>query len=156
MLWEMLCQLNAIDALRDSSFLNDALEIKLTIASLFSLNKSIGKLSGYMHHAPEFELCPEKASRVLSGVIPRERRRVINRTKVLRNALVHYDFRGLLGEDICQEATAEEILDLAAAKTVQMSAVDLLGWLRETRAEVSKNLERVVGLSFVKMASCNF
>lgn len=156
MLWEMLCQLNAIDALRDSSFLNDALEIKLTLASLFSLNKSIEKLSGYMHHAPEFELCPEKASRVLSGTIPREHRKVINRTKDLRNALVHYDFRGLLGEDICQEATAEEILDLATAKAVQMNAVDLLGWLRDTRAEVSKNLEKVVGLSSAKMASRNF
>lgn len=146
MLCEMLTQLNSITALRQKSFLSDIVEMKLTLAALIVLSKSISKLSGYIAVTPSFESDSKKALRALGGVIPRKHRKILGRLQGLRNALVHYDFPGLLGSEFCDKATAEEILEAATKKTVGMEAAELLEWLRLRRNDISQNLSELLEL----------
>lgn len=146
MLCEGLTQLNSIRALRESGFFSDLIEIKMTTAVLFAFEKSLSKLCGYLVKDPEFESNPSHVNSVLSKIISRKQRKIIERSKNLRNALIHYDFFKLLGEESCKGNDAETILNLATESTVKMTSLEFLAWLRNSSEEIAANIAGVVML----------
>lgn len=143
---EALTQLNSITALRESCYFTDLLEIKMALASITSLEKSLSKLSRCIMADPHPHPKSITLSKTISDIIPREQRKLIRRTKRLRNAFVHYDFTKLLGADRCKERSAEEVLDLATQLSVKMSAEELLAWLGELRSEITGNINDLICL----------
>lgn len=143
---EALTQLNSIAALRESFYFTDLLEMKMTLASIVSLEMSLSKLSSYSREDPLNGPDAADPAKTISGIIPRERRKAIHRAKDLRNAFIHYDFISLLGPDCCRELNAEEVLNLAAQSSVEMTADELLAWLRQSRDEIARSLNELISL----------
>lgn len=146
MLCEGLTQLNSIRALRESGFFSDLIEIKMTTAVLVALGRSLAKLCRYLAKHPEFESNPSRANSALTKIIPRKQRKTIEKSKDLRNALIHYDFSKLIGEKSCKHNDAETILNLATESTVKMTSREYLDWLRNSSEEIAANIASVVML----------
>ena len=146
MLCEGLTQLNSTQALRESGFFSNLIEIKMTTAVLVAFERSLTKLCRYMFKYPEFENNPLYANSILSKLISKDQQKLIRKAKDLRNALIHYDFIKLLGEGVCRDNDAETILSLAIASTVKMTSSNYLDWLRGARKEITTNIAEIVNL----------
>ena len=99
-----------------------------------------------MEKHPELESNPSRVNSVLSKIVPRKQRKIIERSKDLRNALIHYDFFKLLGEESCKDNDVETILNLATESTVKMTSREYLDWLRNSNEEIAAYIASVVML----------
>ena len=118
----------------------------MTTAILVAFEKSLTKLCKYMFKHPEFENHPSHTNNILSKIIPKESKKIIIKARLLRNALIHYDFTTLLGKETCGNHDAETILNLATVSTVKMTSSDYLNWLRDASKEIATNTANIVNL----------
>lgn len=143
MLYELLTQLNAIEALHVSGFFSDLLEMKFSTVTLVSLHRSIRKLTRYFIGGASNKGAARESLRPIMEIIPRREQKKIERLNGLRNALVHYDFTTLLGPEIC-DADAESILNLATQSAIRLTSTEYLEWLRCTRSSIVANIDSLL------------
>lgn len=143
MLSEILMQMNSIDALRKAGIFSDILYVKFGTSTLVAASKSISKLRDYLGKSPESFSCTTQGISALSNIIPRKTRKRIRKIVKLRNALVHYDFQGFIGQQSCHGKSPDEILNYGAEASGFESSESYLNWLNTT---ICCCEERIAGL----------
>jgi hypothetical protein len=142
LLSEILVQINSVIALRKANIFSDPLFLKFGTAVLITANQSISKLCAYIGKDPEAFGCTTEGVTNLSGLIPRETRTAIKHVKKLRNALIHYDFPGLIGQEACEGKLAGEILNQGIRAIGFKDDLEYLDWLSNTMKSCG---ERITG-----------
>lgn len=149
MLSEMLCQLDALMALRSFDFLSDVLFVKFATAVLLSSSRSVRGMADRVAADPGAHGFTRGGAACLSRLMPKDVRKSIEAASDLRDALVHYDFRALLGEEACRCCDAEELLDAATRKNVGLSSAEYLDWVdgavAKTAAAIGSFVELPLG-----------
>lgn len=147
LLSEILTQINSVIALYDARFIDEALKIKYATAVLYSANNSINKFTGWIMKDSLQNQHAIMVTDMLSQVVDRTTRKTIKQSKMLRNALVHYNFVGLLGDSIIEnEDSAEAIMGKAIDITVHMTADEYLDWLDDSMRHISHNISSLLEL----------
>ena len=82
----------------------------------------------------------------MEDIFPRKIRKKVKSIRKIRNALVHYDFAGLIGSTACLEKPPAEILDHSVKTVGFENSAEYLSWLHATLGACAGSISSLIEL----------
>lgn len=140
---ELLMLLTSVVALREAGFLDDAVWLKYSSLTLNHAWRAISGFSAYIRGNADTSL-PVSFLDEVGHLLSRDEAKFIKRSRRLRNAMMHYDFRGLIPDGV-DGSSPWAVMDAATMRVCGMPAREFGDELFCVRDKLAVQIARLIG-----------
>lgn len=140
---ELLMLLTSVIALREAGFLDDAVWLKYSSLTLDHAWRAISGFSAYIRGNADTSL-PVLFLDEVGHLLSRDEAKFIKKSRRLRNAMMHYDFRGLVPDGV-DGSSPWAVMDAATMQVCGMPVRELGDELFRVRDKLAVQITRLIG-----------
>ena len=142
---ELLMLLTSVVALREAGFLEDAVWLKYSSLTLDHAWRAIGSFSAYARKGKGVAHIPLAFLDEVGHLLSRDEAKFIKRSRRLRNAMMHYDFKEDLVPNVVDGSNPWAVMDAAAMRVHEVSAREFGDELFRVRDKLVFKIAELIG-----------